>query len=213
MPDTLQIAVRGLVAGALLWLAGGLPLARGQGEPPALNPFAPRDKMPPAAEPGFIELSDGRIVAGQIYLTRDARLRVFDEQSKRIREIPLRVVREIKVEVRREWMEREWRFREAASDKKVYTGREYPAREYVHVFHLKDGRTIRGPVSAPIYIQSKGMSKPQRFILYKRHKGPVGSTLSALVYVRRISLGKDALQEAESKLAQQAHESHVDKLP
>ena len=72
-------AVRRL--GLLALAALGSPPARGQDEPPALNPFGPsaptvgrRDD----ARPGFVELSDGSRIAGAVYLTRDARLEIFD---------------------------------------------------------------------------------------------------------------------------------------
>ncbi len=168
-------------------------------EPPALNPFGARPAQREDAEPGYVELSDGSILAGSIYLTRDARLRIYDSQLKRNRDVPLRVIERIECHVEKEWLEKEWRFREAANDRKVYTGRSYPARIYVHTITLRDGRTIRGPLSAPIYVQSDPHKKAARFILHKRDKGPVGTSLKELVYVRKVELGYRALQEAKAK--------------
>ena len=158
--------------------------------------------------PGYVELSDGSIHPGMIYLTRDKRLQIYDEQSQRQREVPLQAVKQIECGVKREWMEREWRFKETTSDEKVYTGRSYPAREYLHTITLQDGRTLTGPLSAIVYVQPRqkepaqtGQDQPppkaEQFLLNKRNKGELGEELKSLVYVKRIKLGKDALEEGE----------------
>lgn len=158
-------------------------------EPPPLSPFGPRPQPTTRddARPGTIELSDGTVRTGAIRLTRDFRLAIYDEQQERNREIPLSAVARIDCAVVKEWMEAEWRFQENASDRKVYTGRSYPAREYVHTITLRDGRTIRGPMAALIYLQPDGVARPERHLLHKRDKGPPGSTLDRLVYVRAIT--------------------------
>ncbi len=98
-------------------------------EPPALNPFgAAGETVRDDAVPGYLELSDGTIRVGQIYLTRDAKLKVFDDAQKRQREVPLSVIQRVDCRVDREWLEKEWRFKENANDEKVYTGRNYPAQ-------------------------------------------------------------------------------------
>ena len=40
------------------------------------------------AVPGYLELSDGTIHPGLLSLTRDARLKIFEEERKQLREIP-----------------------------------------------------------------------------------------------------------------------------
>ena len=122
-------------------------------EPPAINPFSPAPSQRDDAVPGCIELSDGSIHSGLIYLTRDKRLQIYDESVQRQREVPLQAVKQIDCTVKREWLEREWKFKETTSDEKLYTGRSYPAREYLHTITLKDGRTITGPLSAIVYVE------------------------------------------------------------
>jgi hypothetical protein len=133
--------------------------ARG-GEPPAINPFGPRTQVREDAVPGSLELSDGTVHVGRLYPTRDARLKIFDDKQQQHREIPLRAVRRIDCKVQAEWMEKAWRFKENANDAKYYTGRTYPVREYVHTITLIDGRTIRGPLSAIVYVQPGGQGDP-----------------------------------------------------
>ena len=174
-----------------------------QEEPPAINPFGTRRRVREDAVPGYIETSDGKIFPGRIYLTRDARFRIYDEQLKRHRDVPLRVVKKIEATVQKEWMEKEWRFREAADWTKVYTGRSYPSRIYVHTIELKDGRKLTGPLSALVYLQPGEGGRSKKFILHKRQKGEVGKSLDELIYVKRIVLGEDALAEAKRKLAEQ----------
>jgi hypothetical protein len=171
-------------------------------EPPAIDPFGPRAEPREDAVPGYLELSDGTIRPGQIFLTRDHGLKVFDEQQQRQREISLRVIRGIDCVILREWLEKEWRFKANASDEKYYTGRSYPVREYVHIVSLVNGPSIRGPLSAIIYVQAEGADMPERFLLHKRDKGDPGQDLSALVHVRSIHLGEKALQEGKHKAAQ-----------
>ena len=182
-------------------------------EPPALNPFGARQEDRNDAVPGYVEMSDGTIYAGRIYLTRDKRLKLFDQTLERQREIPLRAIKQIECRVVREWMEKEWRFKETTSDEKYYSGREYPAREYVHTVTLQDGRTLTGPLAEIVYVQTAEQSpgesryraedaEPQRVMLHKRDKGPVGTDLKSLRYVRLIKLGDDAQAEGRKKAAE-----------
>jgi hypothetical protein len=180
-------------------------------EPPAINPFG---SMPPQREdaiPGFVELSNGEIVAGQVYLTRDTRLKINDEKLQREREVPLSAVKQIDCAVKREWMEKEWKFKELAKDEKMYTGRTYPSREYVHTITLSDGRTITGALSAIVYVQQPGPSPPKpdevrpqmqadKFVLNKRNKGEIGQNLKSLLYVKSVKLGKEAFEEGVMKI-------------
>ncbi len=119
----LVVSARRSAAILALLLAG----VTGAAEPPAINPFGKAPSEREDAVPGYVELSDGSVHPGMIYLTRDKRLQIYDEQLERQREVPLQAVKEIECSVKREWMEREWRFKETTSDEKVYTGRTYPA--------------------------------------------------------------------------------------
>ena len=168
-------------------------------EPPTIQPFdrpaadnaAPRDD----AVPGYVELSNGVIRPGWLYLTREKRLKIYDETVQRQREIPWAAVERIECEVKTEWMEREWKFKETASDEKIYTGRKYPAREYIHTITLRGGRTITGPLSAVVYLQSSPKGEVEQFLLNKRNKGEPGQTMKSLIYVKQIKLGKEAFEE------------------
>jgi hypothetical protein len=172
-----------------------------QGEPPALNPFGSRadraDRRRDDAMPGSLELSDGKVHPGQISLTRDARLKIYDEAQKKHREIPLRAIKRIDCTVQREWLEEEWRFKENASDEKYFTGRKYPVREYAHKITLQNGQRIEGTLSGIVYVQAEAAEQPLRFLLHKRDKGEPGTGLSSLRYVRTIRLGAEAFEEGK----------------
>jgi hypothetical protein len=192
-----------LLACLVLWGWGKNVLAN---EPPAINPFAPRPAVREDAVPGYVELSDGSILVGQIYMTRDKRLKIYDESIKRQREIPLSAVAQIECKILKEWMEKEYRFRETTRDEKYYTGREYPAREYEHTITLKDGRRITGGLSEILYVapfQEAGSreppAEPTRVLLHKRQKGELGQTLKELVYVKTVKLGEEAVAEGKRK--------------
>jgi hypothetical protein len=173
-------------------------------EPPALNPFGPAASEAQSqrddALPGCLTLSDGSVRPGLIYLTRDKRLKIYDDRLQRQREVPLRAIKQIDCKVKREWMEKEWTFKETTSDEKIYTGRSYPAREYLHTITLNDGRTITGPMAAIVYVQpSQKEKEAERFLLNKRNKGDPGKSLKSLVYVKQIKFGEDALQEGKKR--------------
>lgn len=178
---------------------GFSPGVEGQ-EPPALNPFQSRGETSHSredAQPGYLELSDGRVRPGQLFLTRETRLKIFDEARKRHREIPWNRIQRIDCIVLKEWDEPEWRFRENASDEKVRTGRTYPVREYTHQMTLRNGESIRGPLSAIVYLQENPDREPVRYLLHKRDKGEPGTTLKRMLYVRSIHLGEQALEEGK----------------
>jgi hypothetical protein len=173
------------------------PAAGGGEEPP--NPFGTVRRQRTDAIGGAVYLSNGKTIRGKVYLTRGHLLRIYDAQKQRVREVPLRVVKEIVCIVKKQWNEKEWRFKENANDKKVFTGRTYPARIYVHQIKLKRGDSITGPLAALVYLEpdppaaSKARvrpEKPRRFLLHKRDKGEPGTTLKELVYVKRIVLGQ-----------------------
>jgi hypothetical protein len=169
-------------------------------EPPAINPFGQTSSSEREdAVPGRLELSNGSARTGLIYLTRDKRLQIYDEALQRQREVPLQAIKQIDCSVKKEWLEREWKFKETTSDEKILTGRSYPAREYVHTITLRDGRTITGPLSAIVYVRPSPQQDAERFLLNKRNKGEVGKTLKSLVYVKRIKLGDDALEDGKKK--------------
>lgn len=194
-----------LFAELLVLLA--IPAARGQqSEPLALNPFGSRaereDQRRDDAVPGFVKMSDGKVHPGQVMLTRDARLKVFDEQQKKHREIPLKAIKRIDCTVQKEWVEEEWRFKENANDeKKYFTGRTYPSREYTHKITLQNGQKIEGTLSGIVYVRADPAAEPERYLLQKRDKGNPGTDLKCLVYVRSIQLGAKTLEEGKRKAA------------
>jgi hypothetical protein len=190
---------------ALAWLgsAAALPAA----EPAAINPFGRTTETRDDAVTGCLELSNGRAYAGQIYMTRDKGLLIYDPTAHRQREIPLTAIKQVDCTVKREWFEKEWRYLESANDEKVYTGRQYPAREYTFKVALRDGRTITGSVDGVIYVQpasasSNSAAEPeaQHFLLHKRDKGEMGAKMSSVVYVRSIKLGKEAYKVGLRKM-------------
>ena len=180
-----------------------VPCSYAAEEPTAFNPFAPKIQEPrDDAVAGYLEMSDGVIHVGRFYLTKDKRLELYDSNVKRQRQIPLNVLKSIDCEIEKEFYEKEWRFKELASNEKYYTGREYPAREYVHTLTLKDSRKILGPLSGIVYMESldeKEKSEPAKFLLHKRDKGEYGTKLRDLKYVKSIHFGDEAVEIGKTK--------------
>jgi len=203
----IRMSAKWIIGVSLLLASARIAVAQ---EPPALNPFGAVRTERDDAVPGYLELSDGTVKVGNIYMTRDKRLKIYDESMKRQREIPLRVVKQIECKVLKEWMEKEWRFKELALNEKYYTGREYPSREYVYTITLQDGRKITGPLAELFYVRPYAYSpseprayrpdvQPEKFLVHKRDKGDPGTTLKTLTYVKIIKLGEEALEEGKKK--------------
>lgn len=194
-----------LFCGLIVFLGGSIACGRSAAdEPETFNPFGPSANQREDAVPGYVEFSDGKILVGAIHLTRDARLKIYDETIKRQREIPLRAVRQIECIVKKEWMEKDWRFKELALDEKVYTGKQYPAREYLHEITLRDGRKLKGPLSSLFYVikdqdYADDEAAEERCMIHKRNKGDAGMKLKDLVYVKMIKFGEEAVEEGRRK--------------
>jgi len=134
---------------------------------------------------GWIELSSGRRIRGRIWTTPGKPLRVFVPSEKRYRDVPLAAIRRVSARVEWERLQDEWRWRHAGSDEKVFTGHKYPVRMLSYRFELVGGRVICGFVAAPIWVRGDD-GRVRRFVLHKRQKGPVDTTLGDLVYVKEV---------------------------
>ena len=181
----------------------------------AESPFAAGEEsgVRKDAVPGYVELSSGAKVAGRIFTTRAKRVKIYNLQKEIYEYVPVPAVRKIETLVEWERMEKEWRFKEAGSPEKVYTGRSYPARKFAYRLTLVGGHTITGHIlGQPLYLARPSRASPSRasgssdgsndegktdrFILHDRQKGPPDTTLEDLVYIRSVTLGRDAYEEA-----------------
>ena len=185
-------------------------------EPPALNnPLSRRESsVREDTMPGYIEMSNGEVFPGLLYITRDKRLEIYDVELKRQRTIPIEKIAKIETNVEKEWMEKEWRFKELASDEKMFTGREYPCRMFTYTLTFDDGRELEGPLSGIIFVQKLEEGEdtavghiPERdaprFYFHKRdsEKTNVGKKLPDIHYVKFVKIGDDALAEGLKKAA------------
>ena len=170
------------------------------------NPFGKRAKSGARrdARPGYILMSNAEEHPGTIYITRDKNLMVTLEEDDTHVRVPWAAIKRIDCFIAEDHLEKEWRWKENASDVKVYTGRAYPWRLYTHTLALKDGRAVKGKMDAVIYIHVDGESKRRRFLTHKRDKGTWGDKPSDLVYVRKVVFGeaarKGAIQRREVRL-------------
>ncbi len=174
----------------LLGGKGGQPATCAEGESQFAvgEPLTPRRQASRPTSRGIIQLYDGSTFQGNIYLTWDKEFLIYDRALKQHTSIPLLAVKHIEVVPEEERLEREWRWKQEGSDEKVYTGRTYPWRKYVTTLKLVDGRCVSGDLSALVYLRDdKG--KEHKFILHKRQKGKVGTSLAQLKYVKTVVLG------------------------
>lgn len=184
-------------------------------EPPALaNPLSRRENSDVREDtmPGYVEMSNGEVFPGLLYITRDKRLEIYDVELKRQRTIPIHKIAKIECNVEKEWMEEIWRFKELASDEKLYTGKFYPCRVFTYTLTFDDGRTLEGPMSGLIYVQpleegedvSVGHvperdSKRLYFNKRQSEKTDVGKKLEDIHYTKLVKIGDEALAEGIQK--------------
>jgi len=197
-----------IVVAALSLAAGGFSLCAGEeGEKPPPSPIV---RVKPGeyegTRSGRLLLSNGKTFTGLIYTTPGKRLKIYDRKKKKVVEIDIRSVSKIEATPEVEKIEPVWRWKEAASDAKVYTGQFYPWRKLVTTIYLKNGKSITGDLAAPIYVLKEGEKKPKRFILHKRQKGGVGKKLKELLFVKKIEFGEFAPEENETEKEQQRQE-------
>jgi hypothetical protein len=154
---------------------------------PSTRPGSPfEDKANVEARKGFILLSNGEKIRGNLSTTREKPIRVWDEKEKEYRDVPFALVKSIEAAIQWERDEKEWHFKESGSDIKEYTGKTYPARELLYTVTLINGQTVTGGIVCPIYASAGEQSLA--YVLNKRQKGEVGKTLKELVYVKRVEM-------------------------
>lgn len=193
------------------WLSRAKPTSRPAETQPAgraaVNPFARKAGFRREdALPGVIELSDGRQIAGAIYGTREKPYSVWVEKEKRWRRIPLISVLSITAVVVGERMELEWRWKEMGAPERVYTGRKYPWRRFLWKFHLIDGSYVTGAVKGqPIWVETSHKTSGP-WLLTERSKGPIGTTLKDLVYVKRVIISRKMMEKVEADQQKKAAE-------
>ncbi len=164
---------------------GGHPL--GPGRPG----IARRDALP-----GVVVLSDGTVLAGFVYTTRDKHWEVWVGSEKRWRHVPPILVLGIRAAVAEERMDKEWRWKEMGSDERVYTGRVRPVRRHEWSFHLIDGSRLTGTVKGqPLWVTHGGKTRGP-FVLHERSAGQYGQTLKDLVYVHQVVISRRAMADA-----------------
>jgi hypothetical protein len=155
------------------------------------------------AVPGYLELSTGLKVPGLIYTTRAKRLKIYNIDRERYEYVPVAAISRIEGTVEWERMDKEWRFKEAGNPEKVYSGREYPVRKTAWTLTLRNDHKIRGHVlGQPLYVEHNG--RAERFLLHDRDKGPMGGTLAALLYIKRVEFGPEAYNQAVEELKAKA---------
>jgi len=171
---------------------------------PAADPFGTQGGVARKdAVPGYVELSTALKVPGWIYTTRAARIKIYNLRREVYEYVPVPALKRIDTTVQWERMDKEWRFKEAGNPEKIYSGREYPVRKAAYTLTLRNDHKIYGHIlGAPLYVDHNG--KAERFILHDRDKGPMGSPLADLKYIKRVEFGPEAYNLAVEELKSKA---------
>jgi len=186
------------------WLGQAPPAASQPAKDPAeagTNPFAKKDLFRREdALPGVVEFSDGTVLPGGLYTTRDTPWSLWVEQEKRWRQIPFINVLAITSVVVEEEMVQEWRWQGMGIPERVYTGREYPTRRFLYELHLIDGTKITGAIKGqPLWVEV-GEKSFGPLVLHERSKGEMGQKLKDLVYPKRIIVSRRMMDKVVEHL-------------
>ncbi len=134
---------------------------------------------------GTLRLSGGKIFEGKISLPEGKKIRVYDLQARRAFYLELPRIAAIRTLIEYEGMEDAWAFEEEGFRRKVKLGYQYPLRNYLQEFELREGNLIVGHIlAATIYLDDG--TKEHRFKLLRQEKGTQGQKFSDLVYVESI---------------------------
>jgi hypothetical protein len=163
---------------------------------------------------GTIELSNGESETGRLSLTANLGMTFYDTAAKEWREVELSELSRIEARPRAEELDKEWRWKEAGRDEKVYTGRTRPRRWLDHDVTLADGTRFTGHIKGTlIYIETDpepeadkkaedgGTRAPvrrrtgrrpvkKRIVMRQYQRGDWGQTLKDLVYIKSIVVEK-----------------------
>ena len=161
---------------------------------PGMNPFGPRkQKAPRGAVQGVACMSDGKKYVGMLHLTPGRRLRLFDAKNDEYVDYSLKQLKELKVNVTKSWIEKEWRFKEMGNDQKVYTGKSYARKNFNVTLTFLSGRvtTLEIARGMPIYCRPKDGKKRKQLLLQPYKNGEQGSTLADVVHIDRLVMGEE----------------------
>ena len=133
----------------------------------------------------IVEMSDGRTIAGQVYVTQD-RLTIYNEAQKRHVSVGVSDIRKVETLIEKEEMERKWIFLQDGRDEKFYTDQTYPARYFNARVTFHDGSTMTGHISSrSVFVRTEGGTV--RLMLRRKLQGEVGEGLADLVYLKTLT--------------------------
>ncbi len=164
---------------ACLLCIGSLAYA---GEP--ASPF--KRKPSQRARNATVILSNETRITGKTRTTIGKPWRIFHRADSKYVDVDFSNVVSADVAVEKEVIERVWRWKESASDEKVYTDKYYIWQKYVTTLTLRDGTVLKGDLQARVYVNDG--QKKHSLDLHKRCKGKVTTKdkLKPPVYIRRI---------------------------
>lgn len=133
---------------------------------------------------GTVIWSDGSSVMGIVHQSGWKPLKVFDTNKNKFKYIPFEHIAVLKIVVTKAEMVKEWRFKEESKTDKIYSGREYPRKDYEVHITLRGGQDVHGTCVGVFYVES-GEEKT-RFYLKHYNRGTTEQVLDDLVHVKEM---------------------------
>jgi hypothetical protein len=135
---------------------------------------------------GTIIFSDGSSITGIIHQSGWKPLKVFDTKKKKFKHVPFEHIAVLEVVVTKSEMVKDWRFKEESKTDKVYSGKEYPRKDYEVRITLRGGQEVAGTCVGVFYIESG--DEKTRFNLKHYDRGKTDEVLDDLVHLKEIRI-------------------------
>jgi len=186
-----------LITAAIIMLLAAFAMAQVKDEKPESAKTEQRELRQGEAR-GTVVFSDGAAISGVVHATGFGPLKIFDTSKKKFKYIQLEHIVVLRVEVTKSEMVKDWRFKEESKRDKVYSGKEYPRKDYEVYITLANGEKFRGRCTAVLYVESK--DKKTRFQLKHYDRGTTEEVLDDLVHVREIKFEKQNSGSADNRI-------------
>ncbi len=151
-----------------------------------LSAPAPRTCSAESADSrGFVQLSDGTRVEGEIFgPSEESTIRIFDAALKKFREFRLAEIVSISLAVEKAAMIDKFTFKELGWDEKIFSGKSFPRIDFLATATLTTGEKVAGHILGVVYVDD-GRSTA-KFVLERYMRGEVGRKVEDLAYVKEL---------------------------
>ncbi len=184
-----------LIAALILLLAAGVVAQEEKDKP---GEEQPKRELRQGEVRGTVIFSDGSSITGIVHQSGWKPLKVFDTDKNKFKYVPLEHVAVLRIDVAKAEMVKDWRFKEESKTEKVYSGKEYPRKDYEVYITLRGRQKVHGTCVGVFYIEAG--DKKTRFLLRHYDRGTTEQALDDLVHVKEIKLADPSAKAVDCRI-------------